>query len=182
MCWDSEESRLDSTPDRIRPFGFSPISLARLRRSDLSSFPLRAHHAASRGIFSGSVHDRFADATRGHFLVLLIPCPPLPGTALAVALGAFGAHGLKAKHAGLPADRAAYYQDVWKTAASYHLLHSAVMAVGTSGPAPRSSSSVPHCPVYPLRIIEPHTRPSPQRPSCPSPGARRWPRACSSLA
>ena len=48
-------------------------------------------------------------------------------SASAVALGAFGAHGLKSAHASYPKDQAAYYQDVWKTASSYHLLHSAVL-------------------------------------------------------
>ena len=46
---------------------------------------------------------------------------------LAVALGAFGAHGLKARMAALPdgADRLAW----WQTASSYHLAHALALAV-----------------------------------------------------
>src|SRR5690349_1104356 len=47
--------------------------------------------------------------------------------ALAVALGAFGAHGLTAKLAGL-AD-GAQRLDWWKTAAQYHLSHALALAI-----------------------------------------------------
>jgi len=51
--------------------------------------------------------------------------------ALAVALGAFGAHGLKTRLKDLPEPQANYYQDVWKTASNYHLVHSAAVAFST---------------------------------------------------
>ncbi|MFT4648590.1 MAG: uncharacterized membrane protein YgdD (TMEM256/DUF423 family) [Glaciecola sp.] len=43
--------------------------------------------------------------------------------ALAVAMGAFGAHGLKAQNPGPEA------LDWWKTAAQYHLLHAPVLMI-----------------------------------------------------
>lgn len=49
--------------------------------------------------------------------------------ASAVALGAFGAHGLKTHLAENP--RIDYYLDVWKTASNYHLMHSLAMVMGT---------------------------------------------------
>jgi uncharacterized membrane protein YgdD (TMEM256/DUF423 family) len=49
---------------------------------------------------------------------------------LAVALGAMGAHGLKASwEAALPAAEAAKLVDVWKTASVYHAIHSVVLLV-----------------------------------------------------
>lgn len=49
---------------------------------------------------------------------------------LAVALGAFGAHGLKARLGGLP--DYAQRMDWWQTAAQYHLVHAlALLAVAT---------------------------------------------------
>lgn len=48
----------------------------------------------------------------------------------AVALGAFGAHGLKSHwEATLTAAEAAYRLDIWKTASIYHLAHSIVLLV-----------------------------------------------------
>jgi uncharacterized membrane protein YgdD (TMEM256/DUF423 family) len=49
---------------------------------------------------------------------------------LAVALGAFGAHGLKSHwEATLEVSEAAYRLDIWKTAVFYHLAHSVVILV-----------------------------------------------------
>jgi uncharacterized membrane protein YgdD (TMEM256/DUF423 family) len=48
---------------------------------------------------------------------------------LAVALGAFGAHGLKSRLASHP--EAARRLDWWQTAASYHLAHA--LAIGLAG-------------------------------------------------
>ncbi len=46
----------------------------------------------------------------------------------AVALGAFGAHGLKTHwEATLTAAEAAYRLDIWKTGAFYHLVHAVVL-------------------------------------------------------
>lgn len=48
----------------------------------------------------------------------------------AVALGAFGAHGLKSHwEATLDAADVAYRIDIWKTAAFYHLTHAVVLLV-----------------------------------------------------
>lgn len=49
--------------------------------------------------------------------------------ALAVAFGAFGAHGLKARVAP-------ELLDIWHTAAHYHLLHAVVLLVLTASPHP----------------------------------------------
>lgn len=47
-----------------------------------------------------------------------------------VALGAFGAHGLKSMWgSSLDAAEAAYRLDVWETAVFYHLLHAVVLLV-----------------------------------------------------
>lgn len=46
---------------------------------------------------------------------------------LAVALGAFGAHGLKSKLSGLPDFE--QRMDWWQTAAHYHLVHAVALAV-----------------------------------------------------
>ena len=54
---------------------------------------------------------------------------------LAVALGAFGAHGLKAL-----LDRNAT-GDIWRTAALYHLVHSVVLLVIASRPGARISGA-----------------------------------------
>jgi uncharacterized membrane protein YgdD (TMEM256/DUF423 family) len=48
---------------------------------------------------------------------------------LAVALGAFGAHGLEKLFAGLAPEQAAKQLDWWKTAVAYHLPHAVVMLV-----------------------------------------------------
>jgi uncharacterized membrane protein YgdD (TMEM256/DUF423 family) len=49
---------------------------------------------------------------------------------MAVALGAMGAHSLKANwEATLPATEAAKLVDVWKTASLYHIAHSIVLLV-----------------------------------------------------
>ena len=49
---------------------------------------------------------------------------------LAVALGAFGAHGLKTKWgATLSAEEIAYRLGVWHTATQYHLAHAIVLLV-----------------------------------------------------
>lgn len=48
---------------------------------------------------------------------------------LAVALGAFGAHGLEKMLAQLPAAEAAKKLEWWKTAVAYHLPHAVVMLV-----------------------------------------------------
>lgn len=49
---------------------------------------------------------------------------------LAVALGAFGAHGLQSHwKAALDATEAAYRLDVWKTATFYHLTHTLVLLI-----------------------------------------------------
>jgi uncharacterized membrane protein YgdD (TMEM256/DUF423 family) len=53
--------------------------------------------------------------------------------ALAVAMGAFGAHGLRAR---VPPERL----DTWETAASYHLLHAVVLLVLAYAPTPRRLS------------------------------------------
>lgn len=57
---------------------------------------------------------------------------------LAVALGAFGAHGLKARLGALP--DAAARLDWWTTAAHYHLVHALAFAV-VGHLATRTSSS-----------------------------------------
>lgn len=47
-----------------------------------------------------------------------------------VALGAFGAHGLKSVWEGsLDAAEVAYRLDIWKTAVFYHLVHAVVLLV-----------------------------------------------------
>jgi uncharacterized membrane protein YgdD (TMEM256/DUF423 family) len=46
---------------------------------------------------------------------------------LAVALGAFGAHGLEKMLAGLAPEQAAKQLDWWKTAVAYHLPHAVAM-------------------------------------------------------
>lgn len=47
-----------------------------------------------------------------------------------VALGAFGAHGLKTHwESTLPAAEVAYRLDIWKTATFYHLTHAIVLLV-----------------------------------------------------
>src|SRR5262245_32267716 len=46
---------------------------------------------------------------------------------LAVALGAFGAHGLEKMFAGLAPEQAAKHFDWWKTAVAYHLPHAIAM-------------------------------------------------------
>jgi uncharacterized membrane protein YgdD (TMEM256/DUF423 family) len=49
---------------------------------------------------------------------------------LAVALGAMGAHGLKASwEAALAVDEAAKRLDVWKTASLYHVVHAVVLLI-----------------------------------------------------
>ncbi len=49
---------------------------------------------------------------------------------LAVALGAFGAHGLKSKWGStLTAEEVAYRLGVWHTASQYHLAHAIVLLV-----------------------------------------------------
>jgi len=48
---------------------------------------------------------------------------------LAVALGAFGAHGLEKFFASLPPDQGPKHLDWWKTAVAYHLPHAVVMLV-----------------------------------------------------
>lgn len=48
--------------------------------------------------------------------------------ASAVLLGAFGAHALKGRDPAM--------LDIWKTAASYHLVHSAALLVASSHPSP----------------------------------------------
>src|SRR5262245_40316466 len=57
---------------------------------------------------------------------------------LGVALGAFGAHGLKKRLASVPdgADRAAW----WQTGAQYHLIHA--LAVGLAGGVPGRAPGV----------------------------------------
>lgn len=49
--------------------------------------------------------------------------------ALAVALGAFGAHGLEKHLAGLGPEQVAKQLEWWKTAVAYHLPHAVVMLV-----------------------------------------------------
>ena len=51
--------------------------------------------------------------------------------ALAVVLGALGAHGSVAEHLQARGD---YYGDIWRTAALYHLVHSAVLLAWTLRP------------------------------------------------
>ena len=49
---------------------------------------------------------------------------------MGVALGAFGAHGLKSHWtATLSADEAAYRLDIWETAVFYHITHAVVLLV-----------------------------------------------------
>ncbi len=49
---------------------------------------------------------------------------------VAVALGAFGAHGLKSHwESTLEVSEAAYRIDIWKTAVFYHLAHAVVLLV-----------------------------------------------------
>jgi uncharacterized membrane protein YgdD (TMEM256/DUF423 family) len=57
---------------------------------------------------------------------------------LAVALGAFGAHGLKARLGSLP--DAARRLEWWQTASHYHLFHALALGILASfvGPAPRA--------------------------------------------
>ncbi len=58
---------------------------------------------------------------------------------LAIALGAFGAHGMKERWDALPDKQEATHRaEVWHTAAQYHLAHSvALMALGLLGGAKR---------------------------------------------
>ena len=62
---------------------------------------------------------------------------------LAVALGAFGAHGLKSHwESTLAAAEVAYRIDVWKTASHYHLAHAIVLLVLTFAfPGARQASA-----------------------------------------
>lgn len=68
-----------------------------------------------------------------HNLVLLTSATGFLG----VALGAFGAHGLKKRLAGLPDgdQRMAW----WQTGAQYHLIHA--LAIGLAARAPGSSAA-----------------------------------------
>ena len=54
---------------------------------------------------------------------------------LAVALGAFGAHGMKEKWDSLPDKKESVHrEEVWRTAAQYHLAHSvALLALTLTG-------------------------------------------------
>lgn len=54
---------------------------------------------------------------------------------LAISLGAFGAHGMKGKWEALPDKKeSAHREDVWRTAAQYHLTHSvALLALALTG-------------------------------------------------
>ena len=81
----------------------------------------------------------------------LAPIACLSG-ATAVALGAFGAHSLKdrlscvwprrrpASHITHPRCRSSYQQESWKTAVSYHLVHSGVLLLVATLPSLPSSS------------------------------------------
>jgi uncharacterized membrane protein YgdD (TMEM256/DUF423 family) len=62
---------------------------------------------------------------------------------LAVALGAFGAHGLKTHwDATLTAADAAYRLDTWKTASVYHMVHAVVLlALALARVSPGASRS-----------------------------------------
>ena len=59
--------------------------------------------------------------------------------ALAVVFGAMGAHGGVAEHLQ---SRGAYYEAIWRTAALYHLVHSAVLLAWSLRP-PTLGSNIP---------------------------------------
>ncbi|MEI6536354.1 MAG: DUF423 domain-containing protein [Verrucomicrobiaceae bacterium] len=58
---------------------------------------------------------------------------------LAIGLGAFGAHGMKGKWDALPNRKeSAHREEVWRTAAQYHLIHSvALLALALAGASRR---------------------------------------------